>query len=454
MALSFVSLPSLGLSLGSALSGIERTAFSAVREQEGLLRRFRQQVNGGDALSLLKKEDYVLAPGSAVAVTGASDGIGKEAAIFLAQAGYVPIVCARSEEKTAAAVAAVQQKAGLGARVAGVSFDLADASSVERGIAEIASTAETLEAPLRGLLLNAGVWPMERRVTADGLEEGFQVCHVAHWQLAEGLVPLMLETSAEDEVRVVTVASSAHSLTDSIDLTDAAWADRSWDASTAYGESKLANVLFAQELARRHAPQRLTSLALHPGVVATSLFREFGLSSASTGGGAAQLPLPPSAQLDAAIASAADALLEAPPVKLLLKTPASGCRTSLYSLLAPGLPTGAYLSDCELTDVSPAAKDPAARAALWRWTAEWVAAKRSGFAATAPEPPPAEEVPPVAAEAAATATVEEEAGEEATTTEVEAEAEKEAEAVEEEAVAEEEAEVGDQLGSTVDKLDL
>lgn len=452
MAVSLLSLPSLGLSLGSALSGIERTAFSAVREQEGLLRRFRQQVNGGDALSLLKKEDYVLAPGSAVAVTGANDGIGKEAAIFLAQAGYVPIVCARSEEKVAAAVAAVQQKAGLSARVAGVSFDLADASSVDRGIIEIAAAAENLDAPLRGLLLNAGVWPMERRVTADGLEEGLQVCHVAHWQLAEGLVPRMLETSAaEDEIRVVTVASSAHALTGSIDLDDVVWEERSWDASTAYGESKLANVLFAQELARRHAPQRLTSLAVHPGVVATSLFREFGLSSAGAGGGTSQLPLPPSAQLDAAIASAADALFEAPPVKLLLKTPASGCRTSVYSLLAPGLPTGAYLSDCELTDVSPAAKEPEARAALWRWTAEWVADKRGSTAATTPEVSPAEEVQPVATDTAtATETVEEEeAGDEATSTEVEAEADEEAGTE-----AEEEAEMESQLGSTVDKLDL
>lgn len=446
-----LSVPCFGLSLGSALSGIERTAFSAVREQEGLLRRFRQQVNGGDALSLLKKEDYVLAPGSAVAVTGANEGIGKEAAIFLAQAGYVPIVCARSEDKVAAAITAVQQKAGLNARVAGVSFDLTDASSVDRGIAEISAAAEMLEAPLRGLLLNAGVWPMERRVTADGLEEGFQVCHVAHWQLAEGLVPLMLETSAEEEVRVVTVASSAHSLTDSIDLDDAAWEKRSWDASTAYGESKLANVLFAQELARCHAPHRLTSLAIHPGVVATSLFREFGLSSASGGGGGAQLPLPlpPSAQLDAAIASAADAFFETPPVKLLLKTPASGCRTAVYSLLAPGLPTGAYLSDCELTDVSPAAKDPAARAALWRWTAEWVAAKRSSRAATAPESPPAEEEPSVAAEVAATTT--------ATVEEAEAEAaaaSEQAAPTEDAAEVEKEPEIKDELVSTVDKLDM
>ena len=143
---------------------------------------------------------------------------------------------------------------------------------------------------------------------------------------------------------------------------------RGWDATTAYGESKLANVLFAQELAVRTPPTadgaRVTSLAVHPGVVATSLFREFGVGATAT-----TPSLPQQAE------SALKTLAEAPPAKLLFKLPDDGCRTSCYALLAPDLPSGAYLSDCEITDVSPAAKDPAARKALWAWTEEWLEAQ-------------------------------------------------------------------------------
>ena len=77
----------------------------------------------------------------------------------------------------------------------------------------------------------------------------------------------------------------------------------------------------------------------------------------------------------------AEAEAEGEPAKVLFKMPADGCRTSVYALLAPGLPTGSYLSDCELTDVAPgAAKDAAAREELWRWTEEWVARAREATA--------------------------------------------------------------------------
>ena len=109
------------------------------------------------------------------------------------------------------------------------------------------------------------------------------------------------------------------------------------------------------------ADQRLTSLAVHPGVVATSLFREFAPT-----GAADAVSLPPQAE------EVLSTLADTPPARLLFKLPDDGCRTLCYALLAPGLPTGAYLSDCELTDVSPSAKDPAAREALWAWTDAWL----------------------------------------------------------------------------------
>ena len=341
----------------------ERLSFQIDREREGFVRRLRHQV-AGDALSSLRPSSYALAPGSAVAITGANEGIGFAAAMFLAKEGYAPIICCRTQSKADAAAEAVRAAFGS-ANVGSVQVDLSSLDDVERGAEAICASAAALDAPLRGLLLNAGVWPQERRVTADGLEEGTQVCHVSHFALTRALLP---ELSSGGEARVVTVSSSAHELAPGVDLTDLAWNTRGWDAATAYGESKLANLLFAQELAHR-APQtsggaRVTSLAVHPGVVATSLFREFGV------GATASAPsLPPQAE------AMLKAFADAPPAKLLFKLPEDGCRTSCYALLAPDLPSGAYLSDCELTDVSPAAKDPAARKALWAWTEEWLAAR-------------------------------------------------------------------------------
>jgi NAD(P)-dependent dehydrogenase (short-subunit alcohol dehydrogenase family) len=140
-------------------------------------------------------------------------------------------------------------------------------------------------------------------------------------------------------------------------------------------------VLFARALAQRYPPTRLTSLAVHPGVVATSLFREFKPSAAQLPIPLPPIPLPPGGlggpSFDSAVASAGKAILDNPAVGLVFKKPEDGCRTLVYALLAPGLPSGSYLSDMELTDVAPAAKDSAAADALWRWTEAWVGAKMS-----------------------------------------------------------------------------
>ena len=343
------------------LTNFERLSFQLDREREGVVRRLRQQVVGGDALSSLSPSSYALAPGSAVAITGANDGIGLAAAKFLAQQGYAPIMCCRTQDKAEVAANEVRKEVGLACKVGAVEVDLASLSSASAGGELIRAAALSLDAPLRGLVLNAGVWPQKRRLTADGLEEGTQVCHVGHFALARALLPDLCAPG--EEARVVTVSSSAHALAPAVDTTDPTWERRTWDAAEAYGESKLANLMFAQELGMRlplTADQRLTSLAVHPGVVATSLFREFTPSGAPTPS------LPP--QVETALSSLADA----PPLKLLFKKPEDGCRTSCYALLAPGLPTGSYLSDCELTDVSPSAKDPASRAALWAWTEAWL----------------------------------------------------------------------------------
>lgn len=357
------------LNVGKFLTSLERLNYQADREKEGIIRRAIQQVNGDPLAALIEKSEFALSRGSAIAITGASDGLGLEAAVLCAKCGYAPIVCARSAEKADAAAQCVRDQCST-ARVATAVIDLADFRSCEAGADAIRAAAISLDAPLRGLLLNAGVWPTKRRITVDGLEEGLQVCHVSHFMLCNALLPDLAAPS--EEARIITVSSSAHALAPGVDTDDTSWDSREWDSTVAYGESKVANLLFAQELAERWPrtmSQRLTSLAVHPGVVTTSLFREFGV------GGIRGVPAAPT---EKTLQSLSSAVLEAPPTKLLIKSPKEGCRTLVHALLAPDLPTGSYLSDQTLTDVSPgAAKDARTRKQLWEWTEAWVQRTRA-----------------------------------------------------------------------------
>ena len=94
------------------LTDFERISFQLDREREGFVRRLRQQVAGGDPLSVLQPASYALAPGSAVAITGANDGIGKAAATFLAREGYAPILCCRTQSNASSAVVTAARSRG------------------------------------------------------------------------------------------------------------------------------------------------------------------------------------------------------------------------------------------------------------------------------------------------------------------------------------------------------
>ena len=199
-----------------------------------------------------------------------------------------------------AALAAVRATAAPGASVSLPNGDssLLDLSSLA-SIKDFSAAVLDQGRPLHVLLNNAGVMALpNREETRDGFEYQLGVNHVGHAALTWRLLPLLLETAVEkdedgdkDAVRVVTVASSAHQF-GGVDFADLQ-RERSYSAWNAYGQSKLANVLFAYELARRTAiapgSTRFTSNALHPGVVKTELARYlFGeslpfLSSSSFG---------------------------------------------------------------------------------------------------------------------------------------------------------------------------
>jgi NAD(P)-dependent dehydrogenase (short-subunit alcohol dehydrogenase family) len=200
-----------------------------------------------------------------VFLTGATDGIGRETALALARAGARVVVHGRDAEKVRAV--ADEVRAVSAGALAGVAvFDLASLADVRRGAAELRTSHPTLDV----LLHNAGVFMKRRVVTEDGFETTFAVNHLAHVLLTHELLPAVPRGG-----RVVHVSSVAHQRA-SLDLDDLQ-GERRFDGYGAYALSKLANVLFTAELARR-LPEHATS-SLHPGVVSTKLLKTgFGMS--------------------------------------------------------------------------------------------------------------------------------------------------------------------------------
>jgi NAD(P)-dependent dehydrogenase (short-subunit alcohol dehydrogenase family) len=351
---------------------VETAVYTADRARDELLNGVKRVALDGDALSALSPAEFALDPStSTCCVTGATDGIGKEAALFLAKEGFGVILCARDTAKAAKTVEYIKDKA-VDARVAVVALDLSSVASVEAAAPLIVDAAAELGSPLKGLMLNAGVWPGTLQTTGDGMELALQACHIGHQQLTQRLLPT-LEASA-GETRVVTTSSSAHAFASEMGLDDPAYSGESkFDTNSNYGRAKFANMLFAQELAQRTRSSGVRSIATHPGVVLTTLFKELGPDYQASSGGGLRGKSAVEDRLDGI--PALRTIREATPLKVVLKSPEEGCRPLLYSLLAPGLPSGGYVVDCALTDISPASKSLAARQELWGWTERWVEAK-------------------------------------------------------------------------------
>ena len=202
--------------------------------------------------------------GRSYLVTGANSGTGLAASLALTAAGARVIMTARDPEKGRVALAKVTAEAGGGAELR--SLDLADLSSVR------AFAADWGDQPVDVLINNAGVMAVPKReVTVDGFERQFGTNHLGHFALTNLLLPHIRD-------RVVTVSSPAHR-SGRLDLTDLNWQRRRYSRWGAYGQSKLANLLFTLELQRRlaadPAPERaaVRALAAHPGLSGTNLFQ-------------------------------------------------------------------------------------------------------------------------------------------------------------------------------------
>ncbi|MER6948952.1 oxidoreductase [Nonomuraea sp. NPDC000554] len=199
--------------------------------------------------------------GKTAIVTGANSGIGLPTALELARHGARVVVAARSAEKGEAAVARLRQ-AVPGAEISFGRLDLADLASVRT----FAAGVDRVDL----LINNAGIGMIGRAETKDGFELQFGTNHLGHFALTGLLLPLLV---AVPGARVVTVSSDAHTI-GKLDF-DNLGLERGYGRMTAYGRSKLANLLFTLELHRRaqRAGLDLLSVATHPGATATGFVK-------------------------------------------------------------------------------------------------------------------------------------------------------------------------------------
>jgi NAD(P)-dependent dehydrogenase (short-subunit alcohol dehydrogenase family) len=267
--------------------------------------------------------------GKTCMITGASSGIGRATALALAGMGArMVLICrdrGRGEETTAEIVA----KTGN----SDVWLLLADLSS-QAEVRRVAADFLASDRPLHVLINNAGVVNLQRTVTVDGIESTFAVNHLAYFLLTELLLDRLRRSAP---ARIVNVASDAHKF-GALDFDDLG-NERRYRAMRVYGQSKLANILFTNELAQRLEGSGVTANSLHPGAVATGLGKNNG-----------------------AWARALIALL-----RPFFRTPDNGAATSVYLASSPEVEgvSGKYFANCRQHRPSRAAQDPDAARRLW-----------------------------------------------------------------------------------------
>ena len=267
-------------------------------------------------------------------MTGATAGIGRATAEELARRGGTLVLACRSRERALPVVDAIRRARGSDAAHF-VHLDLANLASVRAA----AESFGELGLPLNVVINNAGV-AGARGVTEDGFETAFGTNHLGHFLFT---TLLLGHLRAAAPSRVVTVASASHFHAKGIDFTALRRRTRSLTGYPEYAVSKLCNVLFAQELARREQANEVSSFSLHPGVVASRIWR--------------RVPWP-----------------ARPIVTRSMLSPEAGARTSLFCATEPGIEahSGAYFDNCAVRPPSPVAT-PELAAQLWDQSEQFLA---------------------------------------------------------------------------------
>lgn len=199
-----------------------------------------------------------------ILVTGSTDGIGKATALELARRGYRVVLHGRDEKKGRSVQEEIGGKTGND-RLGLIIADFSRREDVREMAAGIRDDYDRLDV----LINNAGVYMPERRLTPDGLETTFQVNFLAPFLLTHLLLPILTSSAP---ARIVTVASIAHRSVNRVEW-DNLQGERKYDPYYAYCLSKLGNIIFTYELARRLEGTQVTANCLHPGVTDTKLLR-------------------------------------------------------------------------------------------------------------------------------------------------------------------------------------
>ncbi len=282
--------------------------------------------------------------GKTVVITGGNSGIGFETASALAGAGARVVITARDRERGEAAVTELRARQGGDVDLA--VFDLGSLASVRAGATEVLERCPRVDV----LVNNAGVVLTGRRVTADGYEATFAVNHLGPFFFTQLLTERLV---ASAPARVVTVSSTAHRSARRGMAFDDLQAERGYSAMPVYGRSKLANILFTTELARRLSGSGVTANSLHPGTVATGYGRDGDATGLLGWGIRVYTPF--------------------------MKTPDRGARTSVYLASAPAVAgaSGEYFIGTRARRPSRAARDSEAARRLWDVSEELVEAAAS-----------------------------------------------------------------------------
>lgn len=278
--------------------------------------------------------------GRACMITGATSGIGRASALELGRTGAKLILVCRNRERGEELVREIQRAGN-----SEVELMIADLESLAQ-IRKLAADFLATKQPLQVLINNAGVFNMKRQLTSDGLEAVFAVNHLAYFMLTLLLLDRIKESAP---ARIINIASDLHQRA-TLKFDDLG-GERSYGGMSSYGQSKLANVLFTYELARRLAGTGVTVNCVHPGAVATNLAKNNG-----------------------ALAAAAWKI-----IGIFMKSPENGARTQVYLASSPEVEgvTGKYFIDSKEARSSAESHDAAVARRLWD-----ISAQMTGLPAT------------------------------------------------------------------------
>lgn len=272
-------------------------------------------------------------------ITGCNTGIGKYTVLDFYRRGCRVIMACRSTEKAEAAkeeiIEQLKGQPDLG-QIIVKCLDLSSCKSVRECAQEILDEEPRIDI----LLNNAGVMMCPKSYTEDDFEMQFGTNHLGHFLFTLLLLPRIIKSAP---ARIVNVSSSAYTW-GTIDFNDLNWKTKDYAAAASYGQSKLANILFTKELAKRLEGTNVHTYALHPGVVDTELQRHF----------------------DSTLFPGSRFLIKTVG-KIATKTPEQGAQTSIYCCVdeKSGEETGLYYSDCKTASLNDKAKDMDAAQRLW-----------------------------------------------------------------------------------------